>query len=170
MDSPSTKNDFGVCDGVDHGVSGARVHALNEAAQSFNQVLHDNQSDRPDHGDGQKVFDAGRAFYEELTQLPVGERRALVKLAEAYNQALSKSDQAMPKLTVTIDADAFLEQVKISYPVPFALDAKGVPSAYFAEDFTYNGRGMCAESHPGSTDFTPVNKQPSFEIELPSLH
>ncbi|MBU6454348.1 MAG: hypothetical protein KGS72_21400 [Cyanobacteria bacterium REEB67] len=157
------------CDGIDHGVPTGRVHALADSAEAFNRTLQDNQSDHIGHGDGAKVFDAGRALYEELVELPVGERRALVKMTEAYNHMMQPGDPAMPRLEIAIGEDAFIAQLKITYPIPFDYDGKGQPLSYYTENFTYDGRGMCAQAPQNPMVRFGSEPRLGFAIELPSL-
>jgi hypothetical protein len=162
-------NSPSACDGIDHGLPAGRVHALADRAEAFNNTLQANQSDHFNHGDGRKVFDAGQKLYEELVELPVGERRALVKMAEAYNRMMQPGDPAMPKLEIAIGADAFIDQLKISYPVPFNFDGKGQPTSFFTELFTYDGKGMCAQAPLNPLVRFGSEPRQRFEIELPSL-
>ena len=157
------------CDGIDHGLPVGRVHALADRAEAFNNTLQANQSDHIGHGDGTKVFDAGRELYEELAKLPVGERRALVKMAEAYNRMMQPGDPAMPRLEIAIGADAFIDQLKITYPIAFDYDGKGQPLSYFTEKFTYDGKGMCAQAPQNPLVRFGSEPRRGFEIELPSL-
>ncbi len=141
------------CDGKDHGVPPERVNALSNDAYNFNQVLKANQSDGTGKGNFQVAMAAGQAFYDELIQLPIGERKALLQFAEAYNKEAKVGDPAMPTIEKAINANGFLENLTIEYPEPFYPDATGKHSHHAGEKaknfspekFVYQGSPMCAE-------------------------
>jgi hypothetical protein len=166
------------CDGIDHGLPPDRVGALDHDAYNFNQVLKANETDGTGKGNLQVALAAGRAFFEELADLPVGERKALLKLAESYNKMEQNGDPAMPTIDHKMDSDAFLEHLIVRYPEPFYPEAAGQhrdhtgekASQFAAEFFDYQGRGMCAEyPQPGATS-TFSAPAPWPDITLPSLN
>jgi hypothetical protein len=166
------------CDGIDHGLPEARVAPLINDAYSYNKALQANELDGTGKGNSQTAVDAGKAFYEELVQLPIGERRALLSYAETFNKGLADKDPAMPTLKPHLDSDGFLRDLTVSYPIPVystSAEQKSAesmhekPKEFVAEDFVYQGRGMCAEFKT----INPAKPQPQEDpwptFDLPAL-
>src|SRR5438270_5568697 len=111
-DSPNSEQHRAVCDGKDRGVTAERLAQLQAEAVAFNRVLQANkyEASGPDHvasvqqasGDFYqwlsnrpeekrsnegRAFDASKALYEQLTTMPIGERRALANLVQDDNRS-----------------------------------------------------------------------------------
>jgi hypothetical protein len=166
------------CDGIDHGVPEAHVPALVNDAYGYNRVLQANEMDGSGKGDLHAAFDAGKAFYQELVQLPVGERRALLHFAQTYNSAFAEKDPAMPTLNPQMDSDGFLEKLKVKYPIPFysteaerkiAENNHQKAKDFVAEFFDYQGWGMCTQFKSFDPDAAQSKQQTWPNIELPTL-
>ena len=169
LDSPKIP---AACDGVESGVPRQRVSALITDADNFNKALKANESDGTGKGNFQAAMDASRAFYDELTRLPISERKLLLDMAQSYNKAEAKDDPAMPTIESTMRQDLFLEKLTINYPEPFYPDAAskhehalGHKAAHLTpERFEYQGSPMCAKFTP--TDQTPP-PQPNKALFMP---
>jgi len=165
------------CDGIDHGVTPGRKNALIIDADKFNQALKSNEMDGTGRGNLSAAEAAGKAFYEELTQLPIGERKELLRLAEAQNKDLSAGDPAMPTIEKTMRADGFLEEFKINYPEPHYPEDKGAPlhrtdekaTHFTPEQFVYQGDPMCAQFQTGRADSESASVDRKGQIIVPPI-
>lgn len=162
-----------VCDGKDHGVTAARLAQLHSEARAYNELLrvdalgsgHDAAAGKassefykylsatPDatSKSNDPAFDASKAFYEQLAELPVGEAKALAKLTMQENQLMVAADKAMPRLHISMESDSFIDKMTVDFPYPMEYD------------FHYLGR--CTEFKP----WNGVSPGATPGIELPGL-
>jgi hypothetical protein len=186
-DQPINPANPAVCDGLDHGVTPERLEQLRAEADAFNRLLkisepgsqgseHDAEAQRavadfyqflpsqPTEAktDEARAFEASKAFYEQLTNLPIGERRALADLAQRQNQSLVAGDDAMPILKISMNAGAFIDDLTVKYPWLRARDIVTNQMGWAREDFTFHYRGMCAAS--SASDYR-VGQGSSFSID-----
>ncbi len=176
------------CDGIDHGTTPARLKELKEEAHAFNNLLrvneqeahgkkHENQAADADKAfydllpatittadttyqasDEGRAFHASQSFYEQVTQMPVGERKALLKATMDENAAMAAKDPLFPAMTLSMDSSTFVNSINVQY--------RGAPGLEF--NFSYMG-GQCTEfSSPKPAD-PPIVTRPGWSIELPSL-
>ena len=183
------------CDGKDHGVSPARLEQLRSEAHAFNQLLRVNEGG--EHGSGHdlaateasksfyaflskpagdahsnedRAFEASKAFYEQVTELPIGERRAILQAATQENQELAKTDNALPILDLKVDSNAFINELDVKYLFPTAHDKNGKGKDFAREDFTFGYLGMCAEFKTPDPGQPPMVVSPGWSIELPTFN
>ncbi len=188
------------CDGKDHGTTPARLNRLQDEAHAFNQLLRVNEANAhgkkhaqvaseankeffaflpgskaqadstANTSSGTLAFEASKALYEQASALPIGERKALLKAAVDENTAMAAKDPALPVLTVSMDANAFIDTLDVAYREPSAHDKTGKATSYVrGEVFTFHYLGMCAEfSTPGPNDPPQVTGS-RWSIDLPHL-
>jgi hypothetical protein len=177
------------CDGKDHGTTPARLKELQEEAHAFNNLLRVNEAeghgqkhatqvadadkafydllpatqttlDKTDEGsDEGRAFHASKSFYEQVTQLPVGERKALLKATTDENAAIAAKDPLFPALTLSMDSDTFVNSIDVAY--------RGDVGMEFT--FRYMG-GQCTEFKTPDPADPPTVTAPFWSITLPSLN
>ena len=169
------------CDSVEHAVTPDRVQVLNHDAYALNETLKANESDGTGKGNVQAALEAGKAFYQELAEIPVGERKLLLKLAIAYNQMEQIGDPAMPTIPPDLnklDSTGYLPNFEIHYPDPITPEEAGKAppppgqkaTQFGAEYFRYAYLGMCDIEQPPGPYSSYNSPDPNGEILLPSLH
>jgi hypothetical protein len=187
-DQPPIDSKPAVCDGKDHGVTAERMEQLKAEADAFNRLLQASKFDAkgPDHdaaarqssadfykfmprqpeknqqSNEGRAFDASKAFYEQLTNLPVGERKVLVSLAQEQNKAMHAQDDGMPELQISMNSHAFIDDVTVKYPWIRARDIRTNEMGYAREYFTFKYRGMCAQYEPTKTADSIPSKNTFF--------
>ncbi|HEY9790434.1 MAG TPA: hypothetical protein V6D22_08545 [Candidatus Obscuribacterales bacterium] len=169
-DQPPAESKSARCDGKDHGVTPERLSELRSEADAFNRLLQASKFDAPRVEDQQsnenRAFNASKAFYEQLTQLPIGERKALASLAQEQNQTMHAQDDGMPELKIEIDSHAFIDDVTVKYPWIRARDIRTNEMGYAREYFTFHYRGMCAEfEQPTRAPLVPSQNTFSFSLD-----
>jgi hypothetical protein len=177
------------CDGIDHGTTAARLKELQDEAHAFNNLLRVNETvahgaqhatqvveagkafydllpatqttlDKTDEGGNEgRAFHASKSFYEQVTQLPVGERKALLKATMDENAAIAAKDHLFPALTLSMDADTFVNSINVAY--------RGDSGMQFT--FGYMG-GQCTEFAQPKPEDPPTVTAPFWSITLPSLN
>jgi hypothetical protein len=190
------------CDGIDHGTTPSRLEQLQKEGHAFNQLLRVNEvdahgknhatqvseankafydllpstqttTDTSDDGSNEgRAFHASKSLYEQATQLPVGERKALLKATMEENAALSATDHALPVMTLSMDSDSFLNSLDVAYPVPIGAEKNGKTQSYGTGEvftFSYMG-GQCTEWKTPGPDDPPIVTAPAWSITLPSLN
>jgi hypothetical protein len=164
------------CDGKDHGVTPERQEALNREAVAFNQLLRASDSLPPGPSrdavirDANKVLDdflpkqrpwesshnlimdygdTGEALYHQLIEMPVGERKALIKALTDYNRSMADADKEhrMPNFSTNIDDRGFFSKMHYGY-------------------YEVGNWGMCAQFEPPdpSKPSVPSQNDLSFSI------
>jgi hypothetical protein len=167
--------DPGVCDTHDHGVTPQRLPALQAEAHAFNHLLlvsEDGHKGPAHRAEVEKAnedfyaflpvghdlkggsFEASKAFYEQVTQLPIGERKKLLELTKSENEELHLHNPSIPQMVLDMDSSAFIN----------ALDFQRGAYAYH---FAYVG-GMCAEVPDFDANNPPGRS--GWEIILPTLN
>jgi hypothetical protein len=177
------------CDGIDHGTTPARLKELQDEAHAFNNLLRVNETvahgekhatqvaeagkafydllpathttlDKGDEGsDEGRALHASQSFYEQVTQLPVGERKALLKATMDENTAIAAKDHLFPALSLSMDADTFVNSINVAY--------RGDVGMQFS--FSYMG-GQCTEFASPKPGDPPIVTAPAWSITLPSLN
>jgi hypothetical protein len=99
-------------------------------------------------------YEASKAFYEQVTQLPIGERRKLLDLTKAENEEIHGHNAKMPLMVLDMGSDAFIN----------SLDFHMGPMEY-----TFHYLGMCAEI-PDFDQSNPTAGQRSWGFDLPTLN
>jgi hypothetical protein len=158
-------------------VTPARELVLGRDAQNFNNVLKDNEMDGTGKGNEQVAEKAVKAFYDELIGLPVGERRELLRLAEADNAVAQKGDPAMPTIDKALDSNGFLERLSVNYPEPWYPETKGKQHSHVGEKAThytplelrYGGDPMCAEYSTTDAASATVPAAPKALVYVPPV-
>ncbi|HEY9778510.1 MAG TPA: hypothetical protein V6C81_32430 [Planktothrix sp.] len=171
----SPAGDPGKCDTKDRGVTPARLEVLKNEAHAFNEFLRvtegtpsktrnkatiqqdekDFYSYLPGHHDlTGDSFDAAKAFWEQVTELPIGERRQLLALTQAENDEIRKTNSKMPHMVLNMDSSAFINSLNFE-----------MTNGY---EYTFGARGMCAEI----PDFDPNQnyQQRGWGFDLPTLN
>ncbi len=151
MANSGAEKDPGRCDTKDRGVTPERLVVLQNEAHAFNQMLRAHEpgprtvarkeeiakADKDfyaflpgDHSQSVGSFDASKAFYEQLTQLPIGERKKLLELTGKENEEMHAADPKMPLMVVDMYPDAFIKSLDFQMR---------------GEYYTFQYLGMCAE-------------------------
>jgi hypothetical protein len=177
------------CDGIDHGTTPARLKELQDEAHTFNNLLrvneteahgknHANQAadtdkaffdllpvthtteDKSNEGsDEGRAFHASQSFYEQVTQLPVGERKALLKATMDENAAIAAKDPTFPVLTLNMDSSTFVNSINVQYRGDLGMEF----------NFAYMG-GQCTEFSSPKPGDPPTVYAPAWSITLPTLN
>jgi hypothetical protein len=185
----AAKPQLAACDGIDHGTTPERLKELQDEAHAFNNLLRVNETEghgkkhAAQVADAEKVFydllpvtqttadksdegsDEGRALhaskslYEQATQLPVGERKALLKATLEENAAMASKDPLFPALTLSMYPDTFVKSIDVAY--------RGDVGMEFT--LSYMG-GQCTEFATPKPDDPPKVTAPFWSIILPSLN
>ena len=169
-------HDPGRCDTQDHGVTPARYEELKNEAHALNQILRlDEPGPRGAHHkaamlQAEKTFysflpgehdlnggslAACQAFYEQVTKLPIGERRKLLELTAAENQEMHGHNPLMPVMVVDMDSSAFINSLD------FHLGSL---------EYTFHYLGMCAEVQPIDVNSPNNAYQRAWGFDLPTLN
>ncbi|MDR3617143.1 MAG: hypothetical protein P4L53_26550 [Candidatus Obscuribacterales bacterium] len=177
------------CDGIDHGTTAARLKELQDEAHAFNNLLRVNETvahgekhatqvaeaskvfydllpathttlDKTDEGSNEgRALHASQSFYEQVTQLPVGERKALLKATMDENAAIAAKDHLFPAMTVSMAPDTFVNSINVAY--------RGDTGMQFT--FSYMG-GQCTEFSKPKPEDPPTVTAPFWSISLPTLN
>ena len=100
--------------------------------------------------------------------MEVGELKKLAYIVQEQNNSMAATDPAMPRLDITMDHSAFIDEKTVHYPLPFSRDASGHAKDYVAELFTFHYLGMCAEQPP--KPLMPYHVESGWKIDLPILN
>jgi hypothetical protein len=166
VDKP-VRSESPTCDGVDRGVSQERLQVLSTDAGALNRTLQQFKTDDHSLSHLDEADAAGKAFWRELIQAPIGERKMLLQLATEQNKVLAADDPAMPRIEFDMDSSAFLRKLTIKYPLAFSSDKDGKPKDFFRMDLVYQGWGMCAEFQSPSESKHDVPEGTSKGTPLP---
>ena len=179
MADTTPQKDPGRCDTQDRGVTPARLEELKNEAHAFNQLLRIHETGAPrdaafqvaalkankefyaflpeEHDLSGGSFEASKAFYEQATRLPIGERRKILELTRDENHAMHDKDPSMPLMVTDLSPAAFINTLDLH------IDG--------GEYYTFHYLGMCAEIKP--TGDIPPNFGAGRgwnNIELPTLN
>ncbi len=133
------------CDGKDYGLTPQRKAEVDAQAHNLNLKLQGLETEKNGKTHLDEADQAGNAFWKQLGEVPIAERRELIKAFERENKELAKTDPALPTMTVKMDSDAFMESASLNYPMPFSMDKHHQVKTYGTMSVQYQSYGMCAE-------------------------
>lgn len=143
------------CDGKDHGLSPEQKAAVDAQAHAFNLKLQGLETDKRGNSHFDAAADATNAFWRQLGELPIAERREMIKAFEQENQEMAKVDPALPTMKIKIDSDAFMEGASVAYPEAGTFDKHHHVKEYWPSRLEYQSYGMCAEFDEDAMNRTP---------------
>jgi hypothetical protein len=159
MPTNQTESTPAACDGKDHGLTPKQKADVDAQAHAFNLKLQGLETDKHGNEHYGQIYDATNAFWHQLGQLPVAERREMIKAFEQENQELAKTDPALPTMKVQIDSDAFMESATVNIPEAGAFDKHHLVKNYWSSALVYPSYGMCAEFDQDALNNPPPGRQ-----------